>query len=184
MQIETARLILRPPVRADAEAWALMQPDETVRANNGHEADQRESWAQLLSIAGHWSIFGWGAHCAVEKESGRFIGRFGPTKPYGWPAVEVGWMLLPEFQGKGYALEGAIAVMDFALLTLNEPRVIHTIRPTNAASQRLAEKLGSQNLGPLRLPPPYENTPNDEWSQTADEWRINRQKFGVQDVNA
>lgn len=181
MKIETSRLILRPPTRDDFDAWALMEADESVKASTGSVQDRRESWTQILAIAGHWALEGWGALCAIEKSSGRFIGRFGPTKPFGWPCVEVGWMLLPEFQGKGYALEGAIAAMDFALLTLAEPRIIHTIRPANRASQKLAEKLGSKNLGPIRLPPPYENTPNDEWSQTAEAWRINRLRFGLQE---
>jgi RimJ/RimL family protein N-acetyltransferase len=179
MKIETTRLILRPPVLADFDAWALMEADESVKANTGSVQDRRESWTQLLAIAGHWTIVGWGALCAVEKTSGRFVGRFGPTRPFGWPCVEVGWMLLPEFQGKGYALEGAAAAMDFALFDLKEARVIHTIRPENLASQRLAAKLGSQNLGPIKLPPPFEDTPNDEWSQTADEWRVNRERLGI-----
>ncbi len=178
MKIETARLILRPPLREDFDAWALMEADESVKANTGSVQDRRESWTQLLAIAGHWTIVGWGALCAIEKSSGRFIGRFGPSRPFDWPAVEVGWMLLPEFQGKGYALEGAVAAMDFALLELSEPRVIHTIRPANHASQKLAAKLGSKNLGPIRLPPPFANTPNDEWSQTAEEWRVNRLRLG------
>ncbi len=179
MQIETRRLLLRPPAREDFSAWALMEADESVKANTGAPQDQRESWNQLLSVAGHWSLMGWGALCAVEKSSGRFIGRFGPSKPFGWPCIEVGWMLLPEFQGRGYALEGAIAAMDFAFFELGEDRVIHTIRPANLASQRLAQKLGSTNLGPIVLPPPYEDTPNDEWSQTRKDWEINRVQLKI-----
>jgi RimJ/RimL family protein N-acetyltransferase len=128
----------------DFEAGALMEADERVKANTGSVQDRRESWNQLLSISGHWSLMGWGALCAVVRSSGRFIGRFGPSKPFGWPAIEIGWMLLPEFQGQGYALEGAAAAMDFAFFELNEPRVIHTIRPANIASQKLAQKLGSK----------------------------------------
>jgi RimJ/RimL family protein N-acetyltransferase len=177
MHIHTPRLILRPPIKDDFEAWALMEADESVKANTGAVQDQRESWGQLLSIAGHWSLTGWGSFCAIEKSSGRFIGRFGPSRPFGWPAVEIGWMLLPEFQGKGFALEGAVAAMDFAFSELGEVRVIHTIRPANMASQRLAEKLGSRNLGPIKLPPPFEDIPNDEWSQTREEWAKSRQRL-------
>jgi len=175
--VETKRLILRPPIKDDLDAWALMEADESVKANTGSVQDRRESWSQLLSVAGHWSIMGWGALCAVEKDSNRFIGRFGPTKPYGWPCIEVGWMLLPEFQGKGYALEGAVAAMDFAFFKLDRTRVIHTIRPANTASQRLAQKLGSVNLGPITLPPPFEAIANDEWSQTREQWAANRTQF-------
>ena len=174
VRIETRRLILRPPELADFDAWAIMEADETVKANTGDVQDRRESWSQLLAIAGHRNIMGWGSLCAIEKETGRFVGRFGPSKPLGWPCIEVGWMLLPEFQGRGLALEGAVAAMDFAFFQLGEPRVIHTIRPANAASQRLAARLGSKNLGPIVLPPPYEAIPNDEWSQTRAEWDVSR----------
>jgi RimJ/RimL family protein N-acetyltransferase len=177
MRLETERLILRPPVREDFEAWAIMEADETVKANTGAPQDQRESWNQLLAIAGHWSIMGWGALCAVEKQSGHFVGRFGPSRPFGWPCIEVGWMLLPEFQGRGYALEGAVAALDFAFFQLGEGRVIHTIRPSNEASQKLAAKLGSTNLGPITLPPPFDGIANDEWSQTSEQWRVNRKRF-------
>lgn len=177
MRIETQRLLLRPPTKGDLDAWALMKADESVKANTGAMQDRRESWNQLLSMAGHWAIMGWGALCAIEKSSNRFIGRFGPTRPFDWPCIEVGWMLLPEFQGKGYALEGAVAAMDYSFFELGEPRVIHTIRPANTASQGLARKLGSKNLGPIALPPPFHETPNDEWSQTREEWQANRLRF-------
>lgn len=177
MRIETQRLILRPPEKGDFDAWALMEADESVKANTGSVQDRRESWGHLLSIAGHWSIMGWGALCAIEKSSGAFVGRFGPTKPFGWECIEVGWMLLPMFQGAGYAIEGARAAMDFAFFEVGVPRVIHTIRPENVASQKLAQKLGSKNLGPIKLPPPFEDIANDEWSQTLEEWGANRKKF-------
>lgn len=177
--MNTERLTLRPPLRKDFEAWALMEADESVKATTGTIQDQRESWNQMLAMAGHWKLVGWGALCAEEKSSGRFIGRFGPTRPFGWPCIEVGWMLLPEFQGRGYALEGAIAAMDFVFLHLREPRVIHTIRPANLASQKLAQKLGSINLGPIALPPPYQNEPNEEWAQSAEDWQTNRVRLGA-----
>jgi len=177
VRIETSRLMLRPPELTDYESWAIMEADESVKAKTGDVQDTRESWNQLLSIAGHWKIMGWGSLCAIEKGTGRFVGRFVPSKTFDWPCVEVGWMLLPENQGKGLALEGAIAAMDFAFHELREPRVIHTIRPTNIASQKLAARLGSINLGPIVLPPPYESISNDEWSQTREEWQVSRKRF-------
>jgi RimJ/RimL family protein N-acetyltransferase len=49
--------------------------------------------------------------------------------------------------------------------------VIHSIAPENVASQRVAEKLGSRNRGPGKLPPPFEEAVVDLWGQTRDEWR-------------
>ena len=44
---------------------------------------------------------------------------------------------------------------------------MHSIAPANLASQRVAEKLGSRNLGPGTLPAPFANDRVDLWGQTA-----------------
>ena len=49
--------------------------------------------------------------------------------------------------------------------------MIHSINPANLSSQRVAQKLGSRNLGPGTLPPPYADDRIDLWGQTRDEWR-------------
>lgn len=43
VKLETARLILRQPVMADFDAWAMMEADESVKANTGSVQDQRKS---------------------------------------------------------------------------------------------------------------------------------------------
>jgi RimJ/RimL family protein N-acetyltransferase len=49
--------------------------------------------------------------------------------------------------------------------------VIHSISPGNVASQAVARKLGSRNLGPGSLPPPFHDSQVDIWGQSRDEWR-------------
>jgi RimJ/RimL family protein N-acetyltransferase len=73
--------------------------------------------------------------------------------------------------GRGYAAEGAIAATNWALDTLGWSDIIHSIAPENLASQRVAQKLGSRNRGPGKLPPPYQNDLVELWGQTSDEWR-------------
>ena len=55
--------------------------------------------------------------------------------------------------------------------------VIHCIDPDNIPSQRLAQKLGSYNQGPTRLPPPFETATVDKWGQSRDDWRVNRERL-------
>ena len=95
----------------------------------------------------------------------------GPWYPEGWPGREVGWGLARHAWGKGYAMEGAAACMDFAFNQLGWDDVIHSIDPANEPSKALAAKLGSAPRGPGRLPEPFENVPIDIWGQTREQWR-------------
>jgi RimJ/RimL family protein N-acetyltransferase len=76
--------------------------------------------------------------------------------------------------GRGYALEAAIASMDYAVDVLGWTDIVHTIDPDNVASAKLAARLGSVNRGPGRLPEPFQNAAVDVWGQTASEWAVNR----------
>jgi len=110
----------------------------------------------------------------IEKSSGRWIGRLGPWQPLGWPGTEVGWAIARDCWGKGYAPEGAAVATDWAFDNLGWTDVIHSIAPDNIASQQVARKLGSRNLGPGRLPPPFHEAPIDIWGQSREEWRARR----------
>ena len=66
----------------------------------------------------------------------------------------------------GAPTEAGIAAIEWAFAHLGWDRIIHSIHPDNTASQRLAERLGSRNLGPVKLPAPYEDSPTDFWGQT------------------
>jgi RimJ/RimL family protein N-acetyltransferase len=52
--------------------------------------------------------------------------------------------------------------------------VIHSIAPDNLQSQRVAQKLGSRNRGPGKLPPPFAEARVDLWGQTREQWRAHR----------
>jgi RimJ/RimL family protein N-acetyltransferase len=79
--------------------------------------------------------------------------------------------------GKGYALEAAVASMDYAVDVLGWDDIIHTIDPDNLASAALAERLGSVNRGSGKLPSPFDASVVDVWGQTAADWRENRKRF-------
>jgi RimJ/RimL family protein N-acetyltransferase len=79
--------------------------------------------------------------------------------------------------GKGYALEAAIASMDYAFDVLGWDEVIHAIDPDNVASRSLASRLGSVNRGPGRLPPPFEAAVVDLWGQTHADWTVHRNRL-------
>lgn len=171
--LETQRLILRPPMQQDFEAWAAFAADEEVGRFIGGHQPRGSAWRGMAMLAGSWALLGFGMFSVIEKETGRWIGRLGPWQPEGWPGTEVGWGLAREAQGKGYATEGAAASMDWAVQHLGWTDIIHCIDPANAASQEVARRLGAVNRGPGRMPAPFENAPIDIWGQTAEEWRKN-----------
>jgi RimJ/RimL family protein N-acetyltransferase len=65
-------------------------------------------------------------------------------QPAPWDAseIEVGWHLLPEYWGQGYATEAAAALMDEAFLRLEPARLVCSILPDNLRSPRVAARLG------------------------------------------
>jgi RimJ/RimL family protein N-acetyltransferase len=172
--LQTERLVVHPPTLADLDQWVMTDGDNEVIRNSGTPEDMLKHHADLLKLAGGWALNGFGGLLRFSKDNGVLIGRVGPSRPLNWPEVDVGWALLQEFAGQGYVLEGAAAAMDFALLDLGFDREVHTIRPSNIASQKLATRLGSRNLGTIALPPPYEDVLNEGWYQTRDEWVVNR----------
>jgi RimJ/RimL family protein N-acetyltransferase len=172
--IETARLILRPPIAADFDPWADFMADaESARFVGGVQA-KAAAWRGFMSMCGAWAIDGFGMFCVVEKATGAWVGRLGPWRPYGWPGTEVGWGVVRTAWGKGYATEGAAAAIDWAIDHLGWTDIIHCIDPENTPSQAVAKRLGSVNRGPGQMPAPCEAAPIDIWGQTAAEWRARR----------
>lgn len=178
LTIETPRLILRPPIQEDFPSWAAFAGDPAIGQFLGGVVQPDAAWRQLATMAGSWALLGYGMFSVIEKASGQWVGRLGPWRPAGeegtWPGTEIGWGLSKSAWGKGYATEGAAAAMDFAVDVLGWTRIIHCIDPDNIASQKVALALGSANLRPGKLPPPFENAPVDIWGQTADQWRARR----------
>lgn len=175
--LQTPRLILRPPTIDDFPRWAEFMADpEQARFLGGAQAPA-QTWRAMMAVIGAWATTGEAMFSVIERDTGLWLGRIGPLHPYGWPGTEVGWSLHRDSVGKGFALEAAAATMDYAVDRLGWSDVIHCIDPDNLASARTAERLGSVNRGPGRLPEPFADHRVDLWGQTADDWRRNRSRF-------
>lgn len=174
IRIETERLILRPPQIEDFDGWTALLADAESARFIGGAVSRPEAWRNMMVVAGSWAIHGFGMFSVIEKAGNRWIGRIGPWQPEGWPGTEVGWGLLRDAWGKGYAAEAAAASMDYAFDVLDWERVIHTIVPANEPSRKLAQRLGSQHLGTCHLPPPIDEPPNELWGQTREQWQLRR----------
>jgi RimJ/RimL family protein N-acetyltransferase len=142
--ITTERLLMRGFQPGDEQPLAAIQADPEVLRYIGDGAPLTPvaSWRSLALHIGHWHLRGYGNWAVVERATGRMIGRAGLWNPEGWPGLEVGWLLARDQWGKGYATEAARAAVHHAFTTLGADHLISIIRPTNAASIRVAEKVG------------------------------------------
>jgi RimJ/RimL family protein N-acetyltransferase len=147
--IETERLRLRPHGRGDfaacAAMWAL--PD-VVRYIGGKPFSVEEVWSRVLRYAGHWQWMGFGFWALEEKTTGAFAGDLGfaefkrEIEPSIEGIPEIGWVLTPRAQGKGYATEGVRAVVAWGDQRFDRARTVCLIHPENLLSLRVAEKCG------------------------------------------
>jgi RimJ/RimL family protein N-acetyltransferase len=150
--LETERLTLRMWRESDYEQYAKICADpEVMRFIGGKPFTPTESWRHMAFMIGHWRLRGYGSWAVEEKSSGRLIGRLGFSNPAGWPGFELGWTLGREFWGRGYATEGARRALDYAFTDLDKDHVISCIHPDNAASIRVAERLGEKLEGEAEI---------------------------------
>ena len=130
----------------DLEAYAAMCADAEVMRyiGDGKPVDRVGAWRQMAMMCGQWHLKGHGQFALEERATGALLGRAGYFEPEGWPGFEVGWLLRRESWGHGYALEAARVVVRRAFTAMGRERVISLIRPANARSIRVAERLGER----------------------------------------
>jgi RimJ/RimL family protein N-acetyltransferase len=151
---ETPRLLLRPPIEADLDAYVEIHSDPEVRRHltivggrGGHAA----AWRTLALVIGHWHMRGYGQWTVIEKATSRIVGRAGLWNPEGWPGLEVGWVIGRQYWGQGFATEAALAAVEFAFSATDAAQLISMIQPDNHRSIRVAEKIGFTGDGTVML---------------------------------
>jgi RimJ/RimL family protein N-acetyltransferase len=115
--IETERFTLRVPVATDLSAMATLWKDpELVKFIGRKPLSREQAWQRLQRIVGHWALAGYGVFAVTERASGRYIGEVGIANferdivpPIG--RFEMGWIISPLVQGRGYASEAVRAVL-------------------------------------------------------------------------
>lgn len=174
IRIETEHLLLRPPREGDFDGFARLMGDDATARFIGGAQPRSIAWRSFLTLAGAWMVQGFGMFSVIEKTSDRWLGRIGPWHPEGWPGTEVGWGMLAEAQGRGYATEAARASIDYAFEQLGWREVVHIIHPDNRPSMRVAERVGSREWRPCRMSAPYADEPAQLWGQTREQWLARR----------
>lgn len=145
MQLETERLLIRPFAAADEpEAVRFFtDPDFMAWSPAGalSEAAARKWFSELIEL---YRERGFSKLALVEKASGTLIGYcgFGHEIVEGEHRPELGFRLMPQWRGRGYATEAARAVVADAYERLGMTSILALVIEENMPSRNVLEKLG------------------------------------------
>lgn len=146
--IETPRLRLRAWTPADRPAFQRLGSAKEVveRLNHGFPLTDEQIDAFLARQRENFDRRGWCRFAieVCEPAPGD------PASPIGFcgfgcnfaPLVELGWTLLPEVWGRGYATEAGRAALGYGFEVVGFEHVISAVAASNDRSRRVAEKVG------------------------------------------
>jgi RimJ/RimL family protein N-acetyltransferase len=152
--LETERLHLRGHTLKDFPAHAAMWSDaRTLRHVGGPPRSEEELWTRFLRNVGQWQLMGWGMWALEDKASGAYAGAIGFITakrtidiPYR-DEPEMGWVIVPDFHGKGFAREAVAKILTWGDANLEAAQSWCMINPVNLASCRVAAGAGFHEAG-------------------------------------
>jgi RimJ/RimL family protein N-acetyltransferase len=139
----TPRLSLRPRTPADLDAVMALNADPLVMRfiaapgspAMGREAVSARSFAHVEAGLGYWSVFATG-----DTAPHGYVGLI--PQGEGHDGVQLSYRFAPRAWGRGHASEAAACLIRYGFEALALPRIALLTHPDNAASCRLAERLG------------------------------------------
>lgn len=140
--IRTGQLTLRQWREEDFETFAQFWADPGTMAFVGGPIPRQDAWRRMLYFIGHWQLRGFGFFIVEDTATGELVGYCGAQRPVDKPEPELGWCVLPQYQGRGYATEAMRAVLGFASSDLGWTTAISLIADGNLACRSVARKLG------------------------------------------
>ena len=148
VELETARLVLRPRRAGDATVLRRLWTERDGRVPPHRRLDPEgrpsvEDLAEQIDAGSQPGLL-----TVVVRSSGEVIGYCGLVVPEGTSPAEpeIAYELLQSVHGQGYATEAADAAVEWAR-TLGHQRLRASVRDWNAASQRVLEKVGFTATG-------------------------------------
>jgi RimJ/RimL family protein N-acetyltransferase len=148
--LQTLRLDLREFVAGDFDdLWRLDQDPEVMRyIGDGKRSSRARIAMTMRRIPRIYRRYpGLGSWRAARRDSGEYIGWFTLKYIPRTVEVEVGYRLLREAWGQGFATEGARELVRYGFDTVGLDRIVGLTHPDNRASQRVLMKSGLAEAG-------------------------------------
>lgn len=152
---ETERLFLSPTSVEDAAfvlellnspKWIQNIGDRNVLTLEAAEAYIRTKMLPQLEAVGFSN------YTLIRKSDSAKIGTSGLYNRDGIEGVDIGFAMLPEFEGKGYAFEAANKLMLLAKDEFQLSKISGITLESNKASRKLLEKLGLTFSKMIQIP--------------------------------
>jgi len=152
---ETERLIIRPMSLDDAEfIFDLYNRPKFIRFignRNIKTVADAENYIRNRFLP-QIEKLGYGNYLILTKEGNHKIGGVGIFEREGLEIVDIGFSLLDEFEGKGYAYEAALKVKSVGMDDFGLKKISAITSKDNFSSQKLIEKLGLKFQKYVTLP--------------------------------
>jgi RimJ/RimL family protein N-acetyltransferase len=152
--LETDRLTLRQLTNDDAPFILELLNEPSFIQNIGDRNVRTLEDAQAYILNGPVTSYekhGFGLHAIILKDTDEPIGMCGLIKRDGLEDVDIGYALLPKFWSKGYAVEAAQVVKEYAKDVVGLKRLVAIVDPANQGSIRVLEKIGLRYEKMVRL---------------------------------
>lgn len=152
--LETERLLLRQFSTDDAQFILELVNEPSFIQNIGDRGVRALADANAYILNGPVASYaknGFGLYLVALKETGESTGMCGLIKRAELDDVDIGYAFLPRFWSKGYAVEAARAVKEYAKDTIGLKRLVAIVDPANEGSIRVLEKLGLRFEKMIRL---------------------------------
>jgi RimJ/RimL family protein N-acetyltransferase len=140
--LTTPHLTLGPLTCAHLDAFTAFCATDASRFLGG-PAEAMDAQDSCLAGAGQWVLRGFGPFWLTDRATGAPTGRAGVTFPPHRSEPELAWVIYPAFQNRGLATEAATAARQWAAEARGLTGLMSVIDEGNAASIRVAEKLGA-----------------------------------------
>ena len=154
--LRTLRLELRHVALSDAAFFLKLLNDPSWLENIGDRGVRSHADAEGYirnTIWSQYETYGYGMY-AVEAPSAPVpMGLCGLVKRDFLDSPDLGFALLPDWVGKGYAVEAARAVISHADSQLGIEQLYAIVNRNNHRSIRLLGRLGFRHEGPHLIPP-------------------------------
>ncbi len=148
--LQTLRLDLREFVAGDFDDLYRLDRDPLVMRYiwDGRLSTREDVAASIRRVPRVYALYpGFGTWRASRRDTGAYIGWFTLKYVPKTVDVEVGYRLLHDAWGKGFATEGACALVDYGFDDLGLDRIIGVTHKDNFASQRVLLKAGLEDRG-------------------------------------